>query len=105
MARAVFVTLVFVVFTGYSLGVMHEHGFVAAFEVALRGGWNTQEFLDLGISLFVASTWMRRDAREKKLPFWPFAIACLPLGSVSLLAYATWSAWASQRRALAPAVV
>ena len=95
MARAIFVTLLFLGFSAYSLGVTHEHGFLAAFEVPLRGGWNTQEFLDLCISLFVASVWMRRDAREKKLPFWPFAIACIPLGSMSVLAYASWSAWVS----------
>lgn len=108
MARAVLVTLVFLVFTGYSLGVMHDHGFIAAFEVALRGGWNTQEFLDLCIALFIGTAWMRRDACEKKLPFWPFAIGCLALGSISLLAYSTWSAWyawASKRRSVAPAVV
>ena len=98
MARAVFVTVVFLVFTAYSLDVTYQHGFLAAFTLPLQGGWSGQEFLDLCIALFVASTWMRRDAREKKLPFWPFALGCLPLGSVSLLAYATLSAWTAVAR-------
>ncbi len=98
MLRAIGVTIVFVVFTVYSLGVTWERGFVEAFTLPLQGGWSGQEFLDLCIALFVAGTWMRRDAREKKLPFWPFALACLPLGSVSLLAYATLSAWVGVKK-------
>lgn len=97
--RALAISAVFLTFTAYSLVVVGEHGFVEAFLVPLRGGWSAQEFLDLCIALFVASTWMRRDARRQGLPFWPFAIACLPLGSVSILAYATWSAWRDARRA------
>jgi hypothetical protein len=96
-ARAIFVTLVFAVFTVFSLFVIRDRGYIEAFTIPFRGGWNAQEFLDLCISLFVASTWMRRDAQKKNLPFWPFAIACVPLGSISLLAYATWSSWVDVR--------
>lgn len=95
MARAVLTTLIFVAFTVYSLAVAGQEGFLSAFDVARQGGWNTQVFLDLCIALVGAATWMRADAEKKSLPFWPFALGCIPLGSVSLLAYASLSAWSA----------
>jgi hypothetical protein len=99
MLRAIIVTVVFVVFTVYSFEIALDRGFLEAFTIPLQGGWSGQEFLDLVISMFFAGTWMRRDAREKGLPFVPFVIACATLGSVGLLAYATLSAWVAVKRA------
>jgi uncharacterized membrane protein SirB2 len=95
MARTVFITIVFVVFSGYSLTVVDQHGFFAAFEIATLGGWSTQVFLDLCIALAFAAVWMRHDARQSGLRWWPFALASIALGSVAVLAYATWSSWAA----------
>lgn len=93
MARAALTTLVFVVFTVYSFAVVSQRGYLGAFEIATLGGWSTQVFLDLCIALTVASVWMRHDSRQSRLPWWPFALGSLALGSVAVLAYATWSSW------------
>lgn len=95
MIRAVLTTIVFVVFTIYSFGVIAELGLLSVFDVAMGGGWNTQVFLDLCIAITVSIVWMRNDARQKQLTWWPFAIASVALGSIAVLAYATWSAWVS----------
>lgn len=95
MARAILTTLVFVVFTVYSFGVIGEHGLMSLFDVAMQGGWGTQVFLDLCIAITVSVVWIRNDARSKQLTWWPFALASVALGSIAVLAYATWSAWVS----------
>jgi uncharacterized membrane protein SirB2 len=93
MARAILTTLVFVVFTVYSFGVIAEHGLWSVLDVATQGGWSTQVFLDLCIAITVSTAWMRNDARQKQLTWWPFALGSVVLGSIAVLAYATWSAW------------
>lgn len=99
MIRALLVTLVFVVFTVYSLTVVAQDGLVSLFELHARGGWSVQILLDLILALSVSALWMRHDAKKQGLTWWPFAVGSIALGSVSVLAYATWSAWTSVTRA------
>lgn len=99
MIRAMFTTAVFVGFSVYSFGVIGDLGLFSVFDVALAGGWSTQVFLDLCIAISVSIVWMRNDARHHDLVWWPFAVASLALGSIAVLAYATWSAWVSAKQA------
>lgn len=103
MIRAGLTTLVFVAFTVYSLSVVDQEGFVSLFQLHAQGGWSVQILLDLVIALCVSSVWMRSDAQKRGLSWWPFAVGAVALGSVSVLAYATWSAWTSVARAPAAA--
>ena len=43
--------------------------------------------MDLTISLALIVLWMWSDAAERGLPFWPYAVVTLALGSLGPLAY------------------
>jgi hypothetical protein len=46
-----------------------------------------QMFLDVGISLAIASFWIVPDAKKHGINPWPYLVACLGLGSIAALAY------------------
>ncbi len=79
--------LVFVPFVAFSVWVAVEHGPLGFLPAAIDGAWGTQVFLDLGISLFLAMQWMFPDAKRRGINPWPFALACIPLGSIGALTY------------------
>ena len=72
---------------------------VFSVEVALKGGplgfltlagrepWALQMLMDLGISMFLLGSWIRRDARERGVPWLPYLVALPFLGSIGALAY------------------
>lgn len=66
---------------------MWEHGFIAIFESALTSSSSLQVFVDLATSLTLVLCWLVPDARERGLPWWPFLLGTLALGSFSPLAY------------------
>ena len=78
---------VLVAFTVYSLGVVAAHGYTGFLELALAEAWAGQMLVDLVIALALFLTWMLRDARERGLPAWPYALGILTLGSIGALAY------------------
>jgi hypothetical protein len=70
--------------TAYALSV---HGFVGYFDTLLATPAGTHILLDAIIGLTLVLVWMSRDAKERGLPFWRYAIACFFFGSVAPLAY------------------
>jgi hypothetical protein len=46
-------------------------------------------FVDLSLSLGLVLVWMRHDAGERALPFWPYAVITLAVGVAGPLAYPT----------------
>ena len=81
------VIAVFVVFSIYSAVIVLDHGYTGFIELALTGGWAMQVFIDLCIALTLFAIWMFGDAKERSLPFWPYFITILTLGSIGALAY------------------
>jgi hypothetical protein len=87
--------LVFIPFTVFSVEVALQHG-PLGFLALGREPWGLQVLLDLFISLFVVVGWIRRDAKERGLPFLPYLVAVPLLGSVGTLAYLVHRSFASQ---------
>ncbi len=77
----------FVGFTAWSLTVALADGPLGFLTLALREKWAAQMLLDLCISLFVAWTWLRVDAKQRGITAWPYQLATLALGSIGVLAY------------------
>jgi hypothetical protein len=86
-ARAALLLLVFAAFTIYSFIVVAGHGYTGFLVLAAREPWAAQMLVDLTIALGLFLLWAFRDARTRGLPFWPFAIATIFLGSIGALAY------------------
>lgn len=86
----------FVAFSGWSLNIALGHGVLGFIDVAGREPWAAQMLVDLFISLFVAWSWLRDDARAKGIPAVPYFVATLALGSIGLLAYLIHREWVSR---------
>jgi hypothetical protein len=76
-----------IAFTVYSLVVVAGHGYTGFLTLAAREPWALQMLIDLTIALGLFLVWAFRDARSRRLPYWPFAVATLLLGSIGALAY------------------
>lgn len=84
---AVPAALVLALFLPFSLWVLAKEGIMALPRVITEEPWAAQLLVDLGISCFLAGTWMVRDARQRKITVWPFVLATALVGSIGLLAY------------------
>lgn len=73
-------------FTAYSTLQVARHGYLAFLDLA-QHPWGIQVLCDLVIAVSLFAIWMRRDSRERGLPFAPHFVACLFLGSVGALGY------------------
>ena len=78
---------VLVLFTGLSFWAIHVHGYVGFFETLAGSAAGIVVLTDLVIALSLVLFWMWDDARERSLPFWPYALLTFGLGSVGALAY------------------
>src|SRR5262245_16160246 len=83
---AVLVTPVLAAFTGFSLWVVAREGYFGFFTLSGRGPWALQMLVDLALALVVASAWMIRDARARRIAAWPFVAATIAVGSIGVLA-------------------
>lgn len=97
MLRLAAAVLVFVAFTSWSMLVTLEHGYWGFLDVALGGDWSSQVFVDLSIAIFLLLGFMRPDARKRGLPWLPYAIATMALGSIAPLAYMVHREWKALR--------
>lgn len=78
---------VLLLFLAYTLWVLATIGYVDFFRQALSTPVGIQLVLDLLLSLTLALTWMRGDARSSGVPFAPYLVVTLVLGSAGPLAY------------------
>jgi hypothetical protein len=85
--RLAFVLALLVAFTVYSVIVAVEHGPLGFLAVLEAGGWHTQVFLDLVLSLLGFFTLAAPDAKRHGISHWPYLIAALGVGSIGMLAY------------------
>ena len=87
------VLLIFVAFVTYTAIVAADYGLVAFLKAAIDNTAVLQVSLDLVISVVIALTFVARDARLRGLPFVPYLVATLFLGSIGLLAYLLHRTW------------
>ena len=85
--RLAILVVLFIAFTTYSLFVCASDGFTGFITLALREKWGMQILIDLGISLTVAWTWLRHDAKDKGIAAWPYQVGTVLVGSIAVLAY------------------
>jgi hypothetical protein len=76
-----------VAFTAWSLWLVAGDSYLGFLRVAWREPWAAQMLTDLVVACFLVSSWMIRDARERRLPVAPYLIATIFLGSIGPLAY------------------
>lgn len=87
MSKIALPLVVLIAFTAYSVVVAVEHGPLGFFSVLAAGGWSTQVFLDLVLTVSAFFVLATPDAQRRGIKLWPFAMAALLLGSVGVLAY------------------
>ncbi len=85
--RTFFVIAVFAAFTIYTTIVVVNHGYTGFIELALAEAWGAQMFIDLVIALTLFLIWMVPDAKDRGIPWLPYAAAILGTGSVGALGY------------------
>lgn len=87
MTKTLVLGLVLAAFSALNVAAFVTYGYIGSFEVLLSTLPGTLVTVDLVISVTLILLWMWSDARERSLPFWPYAIVALLLGSVGTLAY------------------
>jgi hypothetical protein len=105
--RAFLLFDVLVAFLVFTLWVIESVGYAGFFAQTLASPVGIQLLVDLVISLSLALIWMRGDSKTHGIPFAPYLVLTLVLGSVGLLAYLLHREVRSRRvtsRAAAPAV-
>jgi hypothetical protein len=85
--RIALLSLVLVIFVAFEIAAVAAFGYTGVFEAMAANVATRLGFLDLVISLGLVLIWMKQDAGERALPFWPYAVVTLALGSVGPLAY------------------
>jgi hypothetical protein len=93
MPRFLLYLSVLLAFTGWSTWISITEGYWGFLDVFTGGGWSSQVFVDLVISLTLLLGCIKGDARARGIPFWPYALATPFLGSIAPLAYMTHRAW------------
>jgi hypothetical protein len=88
MKSSTFAPLVaLVLFAGYTAYPVMKEGYLGFVPLLSAGPWGPQVMLDLVIALTLFVFWMRRDARERGLPVWPFVVLTILAGSIGALSY------------------
>jgi hypothetical protein len=87
MTKLLVLACVLVDFSAFTAYAIATHGVVGFLEAAIATPAALQVLLDVAIALTLVLIWMSRDAKERGLPFWPYAIATLFLGSIAPLGY------------------
>lgn len=78
------VTALFSAYTGW---VVWHTGYLGFFQQLLASQAGQQVLVDIIIALFLVTSWMKRDARQRSRRFWPYALATVALGSIGPLLY------------------
>jgi len=84
---------VLLLFLAYTLWVIATVGYVDFFRQALSSPVGIQLVIDLVLSLTLALTWMRGDAKTSGVPFAPYLVVTLVLGSAGPLGYLLHREW------------
>ena len=85
--RLALLALAFLVFIAVEIAAIATFGYLGVFEALISNAATRLGFLDLVLSLTLVLVWMRQDAEERALPFWPYAVVTVALGVAGPLAY------------------
>jgi hypothetical protein len=85
--RAFLLLDVLVAFLVFTLWVIESVGYVGFFQQTLASPVGIQLFVDLVLCLTLALLWMRSDSKTNGVPFAPYLVLTLVLGSVGVLSY------------------
>lgn len=86
-SRKFLLWIVLVDFALFTLWVMWQVGYLGIWQAALSSPGSVQVLFDLAISAGLVCVWIVADARQRGVVAWPWILATLVLGSLSLLAY------------------
>lgn len=64
-----------------------EHGYIGFFEAMLANAATRLAMVDLSIVLVLFTLWQWSDAKDRSLPFWPYAVLTLTIGAAGPLGY------------------
>lgn len=90
-------TAVWIAFTVFTVVVLLDFGVVGFIEAAVANEAVTQTTIDLIFSIVIALSFMRSDARQRDLPYWPYVVATALTGSIGLIAYLIHRTWQGPR--------
>lgn len=85
--RTILLLGVLLLFSAYSFYVIGSTGVIGFFQQAHSTPAGIQVLVDLVIACTLGLIWMRGDAATRGLPFAPYAVLTLCLGSIGLLSY------------------
>jgi len=85
--RLAAVVAIFLAFTGWTLWSVGGVGLGGLLGLLQGDPWGRQVFVDLCISITVAWTFMYSDSRARRLPFWPYVLGSVAVGSIAILAW------------------
>lgn len=74
-------------FLGLTEYTLTTVGYVGFFEAMRANAATNLAMVDIVVALSLVLVWVFRDARERGLPFWPYALVTLGFGSAGPLAY------------------
>jgi uncharacterized membrane protein len=86
-ARLAILLALFAAFTGWTGYLVATQGYTGFIDLALTDVWGAQLLIDLSIALVLFTAWMIPDARERAIPWLPYGLAILTLGSIGALGY------------------
>jgi len=98
--RAFLLLDVLVAFLVFTLWVIESIGYVGFFAQTLASPVGIQLLIDLVLSLSLALLWMRSDSKASGIPFAPYLVLTLVLGSVGPLSYLLHREVRSRRAAM-----
>jgi hypothetical protein len=87
MIRLAILALVFLDFAALNAYVLSVHGYLGFWEAVLSSPAGVLAVVDLTLAVGLVLAWMWTDARERALPFAPYAALALALGSLGPLGY------------------
>ncbi len=88
---------VLVLFTAVSFWLVAGESPIGFLTLAREKPWGAQVLLDLAIALSLFVGFMRKDARARGLPFLPYLLLTMLLGSIGPLAYLVHRALAEKK--------
>ncbi len=88
MLKKPLLLLLFVPFLAFSLFVTFRDGYTGFIsQVALAGGWNTQVFIDLCLSLLLLFGFIAKDCKTRGVASWPYLLLVMTTGSLGAFVY------------------
>ncbi|MCB9738565.1 MAG: DUF2834 domain-containing protein [Deltaproteobacteria bacterium] len=79
-------------FFGISTVAVGEFGYVGLWRLIGQDAGTVQLFADLCVAMTLVTTWLRRDARRRGEPAWPWLLLTVLGGSAGPLGYLGWRA-------------